>query len=80
MLIKGQFCVGNVKAGKYGVLDFDEDFTPQLDYIAELDNQFGSTNWDCFEVIAVEVTDGRYEYTGDYGYSDIILQFDREEA
>jgi len=87
--LTGQFCVGNVKVSKFAKIDFMYDGKnfnlPELlevtgphTFIKELDEQFGNDAWDCFEVIVEEQPNGKWAYTGDYGRSDYIGQFDRK--
>ena len=83
--LKGQFCVGNVKAGKFAEIDFMYDgvnfHLPEgpNTFIKELDTQFGGSDWDCWEVIVKEHSNGEWHYTGNYGYSDYIGQYQRDE-
>ena len=91
ILLKGQFCVGNVKSGKFGEIEFVYDgknfhIPAMLDvgnipytFVKDLDQQFGSSDWDCWEVIAEQQPNGEWRYTGDYGRSDYIGQYNRDE-
>jgi hypothetical protein len=87
--ITGQFSVGHVKVGKFAEIDFMYDgknlHLPELldvtsphTFIKELDAQYGGNDWDCWEVI-VEERNGEFTYTGDYGRSDHILQYNRDK-
>jgi hypothetical protein len=88
--LKGQFCVGNVKVGKFANIDFMYDgvnfhlpemldVTSPHTFIKELDAQFGGSDWDCFELIMQKDFDGNWYYTGDYGRSHYIEQYNRDE-
>ena len=87
--LTGQFSVGNVKVGKFAEIDFMYDgknfHLPELldvtsphTFIKELDAQHGGNDWDCFEII-VEEQNGKWHYTGDYGRSDYISQWNRND-
>lgn len=88
--LKGQFCVGNVKAGKFAEIEmlWDgknfhipslQDVSIPYTFVKELDAQFGSDDWDCWEVIVAQDSNGNWRYTGDYGRSDYIGQYNRDE-
>jgi hypothetical protein len=88
--LTGQFCVGNVKAGKFAEIDFMYDgknfHLPELldvtsphTFIKELDKQFGSSVWDCFEVFAKQGDNGKWFDVADYGRSDYIGQWNRND-
>jgi hypothetical protein len=92
--LTGQFCVdtkyGGVKTGVFGKMDFIYEgrlpcgtpkmthATSQMKWVEDFDAQYGSGDWDTFEIIAKEdfKTD-EWHYTGDYGNSDMIRQIER---
>lgn len=88
--LKGQFCVNGVKIGKFAEIDFLYDgknfHIPSLldtdipyTFIKDLDSEFGSDQWDCWEVTVIEDQQGDWHYCGDYGQSDYCAQYRREE-
>ena len=92
--LKGQFCIdskyGGVKAGKFGDIEMLYDgknfHIPSLldtslpyNFIKELDEQYGSSDWKTWEVIAKESDNGEWHYVDDYGRSDAIIQYNRDE-
>ena len=91
--LKGVFCVdgkyGGVKTNVFGTMDFIYEgrlpcgtpvmkhATPCDTWVEDFDAQYGSGDWDTFEIIAKESTNGEWYYTGDYGDSDMIRQIER---
>ena len=85
-MINGQFCTRTVKTGKYADVEFlydGKDFHPPAGIVQQLDKEFGSNDWDCFEIIVAErfPKDGRPHWysVSDYGRSDYIGQYHRKE-